>query len=113
MTTQHIDMQWVDVCANEQLPVERGVATLFDGVQIALFRTFDGNIFAVGNRDPVSGANVMARGIVGSRAGVPTVTSPLYKQVFDLATGVCLDDGRVRLAVFEVRVRGGRIEVLR
>lgn len=113
MTVQHIDVQWVDVCADEQLPVERGVAALVDGVQLALFRTFDGQVFAVGNRDPFSGANVMARGIVGSRGSVPTVTSPLYKQVFDLSTGACLDDPSVRLAVFDVRIRDGRVEVLR
>ena len=41
---------------------------------------------------PFSDANVMSRGIVGS-PGRPadTVASPMYKQVFDLATGACLD----------------------
>ena len=45
-------------------------------------------VFAIGNQDPFSGANVMSRGIVGSRGDVPTVASPMFKQVFDLRTGV-------------------------
>ena len=46
---------------------------------------------AVSNFDPYSGAHVMSRGIVGTREGIPTVASPMYKQVFDLRTGICLD----------------------
>src|SRR5690606_19701714 len=46
---------------------------------------------AVSNRDPYTGAQVMARGIVGTRDDAPTVASPLHKQVFDLRTGLCLD----------------------
>jgi nitrite reductase (NADH) small subunit len=54
----------------------------------------------------------MARGIVGSRDGRPTVASPLYKQVFDLATGRCLDDAAVSVSTFRVRVRDNRVEVV-
>ena len=43
------------------------------------------------NLDPYSGASVLSRGIVGSRQDAPTVASPMYKQVFDLRTGACLD----------------------
>jgi nitrite reductase (NADH) small subunit len=35
----------------------------------------------------------------------------MYKQVFDLTTGRCLDDPAVRVATFGVRVDGGRVEV--
>ncbi len=35
---------------------------------------------------------MIARGIVGTRGDAPTVASPMSKQVFDLRTGVCLDD---------------------
>ncbi len=80
------------------------MAALVNGVQIALFRTSDGELFAVGNRDPISHAYVMSRGIVGSRADVPTVASPLHKQVYDLRTGTCLDVADVSLPVYPVRV---------
>lgn len=82
---------WVRVCRVDDLLVERGAAALVGARQIALFRTFDGRLFATDQIDPYSGAAILSRGIVGDRAGVPTVASPMYKQVFDLRTGVCLD----------------------
>ncbi|MDQ1074140.1 nitrite reductase (NADH) small subunit [Microbacterium testaceum] len=82
---------WTRICHVDDLLVERGAAALVDGRQIALFRTYDGRIFATDQIDPFSGAAILSRGIVGDRAGVPTVASPMYKQVFDLRTGVCLD----------------------
>ncbi|SDG72471.1 nitrite reductase small subunit NirD [Microbacterium pygmaeum] len=82
---------WVRVCAVDDLERERGRAALIDGEQVALFVTHDDRIYAVQQLDPYSGAYVMARGIVGSRADAPTVASPMYKQVFDLRTGACLD----------------------
>ena len=92
------------VCRYDVLVPERGVAALIGDVQIALFRTHDGTVFAIGNHDPFSGANVMSRGIVGSRGEVPTVASPMFKQVFDLRTGECLDDPSVALPVYQVEV---------
>jgi len=81
----------VRVCALADLLPERGAAALVDGVQVAVFRLLDDTVRAVGQRDPFSGANVMSRGIVGTRQGEPTVASPMYKQVFSLDTGRCLD----------------------
>jgi len=99
------------VCRYDVLLPERGVAALVGHVQIALFRTHDGSVFALGNQDPFSGANVMSRGIVGSRGDVPTVASPMFKQVFDLRTGVCLDDPSVSLPVYDVQVVDGQVTV--
>jgi nitrite reductase (NADH) small subunit len=101
----------VVVCRLADLVPERGVAALLEGRQIALFRTYDGEVHAIGNRDPFSGANVLSRGIVGSRGEVPTVASPMYKQVFDLRTGECLDDPSVSVPVFAVTVVDGVVMV--
>lgn len=68
-------------------------------------------VFALDNLDPFSGAMVLSRGIVGSRADQPTVASPMYKQVFDLRTGQCLDDPAVRVGSHQVRVRDGLVQV--
>ncbi len=95
----------------EHLPVDRGVAALVDGAQVAIFRSADDGLYALCNHDPFSGAMVISRGIIGSRGDRPTVSSPVYKQVFDLATGHCLDDPAVRLATYSVRVRDGVVEV--
>ena len=99
------------VCAVDALLPERGVAALLGDVQIALFRSHDGEVFAIGNQDPFSGANVMSRGIVGSRGDVPTVASPMFKQVFDLRTGACLDDPEVALPVYPVEIVDGQVVV--
>ena len=82
---------WVRICALADLEVERGRAALLGGTQIALFLLHSGRVHAVSNFDPYSRANVISRGIVGTRQDAPTVASPMYKQVFDLRTGACLD----------------------
>jgi len=66
---------------------------------------------AMANVDPFSGASVLSRGIVGSKGDVVTVASPIYKQRFDLHTGVCLDDPSVTVRVHDTRVVDGWIEV--
>ena len=103
--------RWFAVCGYDDLTPERGACVLVEERQIALFRTYDGGVHALSNRDPFSGAYVLSRGIVGSRGGLPTVASPMYKQVFDLTTGRCLDDPAVGVATFGVRVGDGRVEV--
>ena len=107
--------RWEDVCRYDDLEPERGVAALVDGVQVALFRlhSSDGSaeVVAVDHHDPFSGANVRARGVVGTRGDRPTLASPMYKQVFDIRTGACLDDPDVRLRVHLVRVQDGMVSV--
>jgi nitrite reductase (NADH) small subunit len=102
---------WVAVCPFELLLPERGVAALVAGEQVAVFRTFDGMLHAIGNQDPHSGAFVLSRGIVGSTGDAPTVASPLFKQVFDLRTGRCVGEPAVTVPVHDVRCRDGVIEV--
>ncbi len=97
-------MSWETVCRYDRLQPERGVAALLGEHQVALFRTHDGTVHAVGNVDPFSGAAVLSRGIVGDRAGVPTVASPVYKQVFSLLDGRCLDDPAAAVPCYPVRV---------
>ncbi|MCA5895160.1 nitrite reductase small subunit NirD [Isoptericola sp. NEAU-Y5] len=87
---------WTAVCPLDALVPERGVAALVTGsdgeeVQVALFRLVDGTVHAVQQLDPYAGANVMSRGIVGTRRGTPTVAAPVYKQVFELSSGRCLE----------------------
>jgi nitrite reductase (NADH) small subunit len=102
---------WTPVCRYDDLQPERGVAALVGGWQVALFRTWDGVLYAIGNQDPFTGAFVLSRGIVGTRGDIPTVASPLHKQVFDLRTGTCLDDTAARVPTFGVRQRDGQVEV--
>jgi nitrite reductase (NADH) small subunit len=102
---------WVDVCGVDDLVPDTGVAALVGGKQVAIVRVGD-DVYAVGNFDPFSKAFVLARGIVGDRGGVPKIASPIYKQSFDLRTGQCLDDPKVSVPAYPVRVEGGRVLVL-
>ncbi|GAT68647.1 nitrite reductase small subunit NirD [Planomonospora sp. ID91781] len=102
---------WTAVCAYTDLLPEEGVCVLVDGHQIAVFRTFDGDLYATGNLDPFSGAWVLSRGIVGTRGAEPTVASPMHKQVFSLVTGRCLDDPATAVPTYPVRLSGGAVEV--
>ena len=111
--------EWVGVCTKRQLIPERGVAVLVRDQQVALFRVTgpDGSdfVYAVGHRDPFADANVIARGIVGSvGSGAEqrdTVASPMYKHVFDLATGECLTDPSAALPVYRTWIAGGVVYV--
>jgi nitrite reductase (NADH) small subunit len=92
--------------------VERGVAALVHGHQVALFRLGDGSIHAVDHRDPATGANVVARGLLGTTTeGEWFVTSPLHKHRYSLVDGRCLTDPALSLAVHRVHVRAGGVEV--
>ncbi len=102
---------WVDVCAFDAIVRDTGVCALVGGRQVAVVRVGD-RVFAVDNFDPFSKAFVLSRGIVGDKGGVPKIASPIYKQSFDLRTGICLDDPAISVRTYDVRVREGRIEVL-
>ena len=102
---------WVAVCPEVRLTADRGVAALIDARAVAIFRLAEGSIYAIDNIDPISGASVLSRGILGEVDGAPTVASPMYKERFDLRTGVCLDSPTASVAVHEVRVSDGVVEV--
>ena len=102
---------WCAVCPVERLTAGRGVAAFVDGHAIAIFLLADDDVRAIDNVDPVSGASVLSRGLVGDVDGAATVASPLYKQRFDLRTGACLDVEDAFVAVHEARVTDGMLEV--
>jgi len=103
--------EWQPVCRVVELEVERGATALVHGQAVAIFRTHDDEVFALSNYDPFAKASVLARGIVGTRGGVPFVASPMHKQGFNLRTGECLDDASVQVPVYEVKVVEGVILV--
>ena len=103
---------WIEDCAFDDLLPDRGACALVGPYQVALFRTSpDDALYALSNHDPFSGASVLSRGIVGSKGDTPKVTSPVYKQAFDLTTGRCLDDASVEIMAFPVRVIDDRVVV--
>jgi nitrite reductase (NADH) small subunit len=113
MTMGSRQRNWTAVCKYTDVIPGRGVAAMVEGVQIAVFRTGAGELYAVGNQDPYSGDYVISHGLTGTRDTVPTVASPLYKHVFDLRSGECLDDPAIALPTYPVRRYRGLIWIQR
>ena len=101
----------VRVCPLEDIVSNAGVAALVGGEQVAVFRLDDDSVHAIGNQDPFSGASVLSRGIVGDLNGERVVASPVFKQHFSLASGVCVEDPTVRIPVYAVHVEDGEVKV--
>ncbi len=101
---------WHAICALEDILPESGAAALVDRKEVAVFRVGDA-VFAIGNYDPASDANVLSRGIVGDIGGEIVVASPIYKQHFSLVTGRCLEDPQFAVPAYMAEVRHGRIWV--
>jgi nitrite reductase (NADH) small subunit len=109
---------WTTVCCVADLTPDRGAAALVGGRQVAVFvlSPLPGSggqpteVYAIDNRDPYSGANVLARGLVGSADDRPTVASPIYKERFDLRDGTCLD-GDQHVRSWPARIVDGHVQV--
>ncbi|MFJ3108852.1 nitrite reductase small subunit NirD [Pseudomonas putida] len=104
---------WQVVCQAQDLVAESGVVVWLDGAQVALFYLPGQTqpLYAVDNRDPRSGANIIGRGLVGSMQGELVVAAPLYKQHFSLQSGECLEDAGQQLRVWSVRFNGEAVEL--
>ncbi|MDZ5601821.1 nitrite reductase small subunit NirD [Pseudomonas sp. RP23018S] len=110
--------QWQRVCSRQDLVAHSGVVAVLDGAQIALFYVpgehgehGDDRVYALQNRDPRSGANVIGRGLIGSLSGRLVVAAPLYKQHFGLEDGVCVEQPQERLRVWAARLQGNDVQV--
>jgi nitrite reductase (NADH) small subunit len=102
---------WEPVCPVAELEVGRGVTALAHAQAVAIFLLPDGTVHALGNHDPFAVTAGLARGIVGTRAGVPFVASPVHRHAFDLRTGACLEEPSVSVPVFDAEVRDGIVHV--
>jgi len=108
-SNSHRDMQ--SICKLEDILPFRGACALVNGQQIAFFRVNNDQLYAIDNYDPIGKAYVLSRGIVGDIKGAMVVSSPLYKQHFNLATGECLEDADVRVKTYPVDVIDGVIYI--
>ncbi|MES2488840.1 MAG: nitrite reductase small subunit NirD [Pseudomonadota bacterium] len=104
--------QVVDICALEDILPDTGVCAWLDERQVAVFRVGHGEeLYAIGNYDANSGANVLARGLVGDLGGRVVVASPIYKQHYDLKTGECIEDPIASVRAYKAHVVDGRVRV--
>ena len=104
--------KWIDVCSVDDLQPDSGICALVDNKQVAIFyMPKEQAVYAVNNYDPFGKANVLSRGLIGDLNNIPMVSSPLYKQHFNLLTGECLEDESVRIEAYAIRIENGRVEV--
>ena len=95
----------VKICPVADLLINLGMGALVKGQQVAVFKLHSGDIFAIGNFDPFSEANVLSRGLVGDLQGKKVVASPIYKHHYNLQTGECLEDSSVKVPAYDVVVQ--------
>jgi nitrite reductase (NADH) small subunit len=103
---------WIEVCRIDDLQPDSGVCALVQGEQVAVFYLAKLNaIYALGNYDPFCHANVLSRGMIGDIGGQPMVASPMYKQHFNLQTGVCFEDQSIAVPCYPVSIEQDRVRV--
>lgn len=109
----NLKCNWQPLCSTADLVANSGVVALLEGQQVALFYLpkNEQQVFAIGNCDPKSGANVIGRGIVGHLQGELVIASPLYKQHYRLRDGGCLEYPELNLPVWPVRLNGAVVEI--
>jgi nitrite reductase (NADH) small subunit len=109
----NLKCNWQPLCSTADLVANSGVVALLEGQQVALFYLPESEqqVFAIGNCDPKSGANVIGRGIVGHLQGELVIASPLYKQHYRLRDGGCLEYPELNLPVWPVRLNGAVVEI--
>jgi nitrite reductase (NADH) small subunit len=100
---------WIDIGWANEIPV-RGSRTMpVEGAgEIALFRTADGQVFALANRCPHKGGP-LSQGIVHGHS----VTCPLHNWHISLATGQAQGTDEGCTPTIPVRVDGGRVLLCR
>ncbi len=101
------------LCTLDDLVPGSGVAARIGDQQLALFYLplETPALYAIGNYDPIGGANVMSRGVVGDIGGELVVASPLYKQHFSLRSGACLEDPAHSVPTYRVELRDDQVLV--
>ena len=104
-------LEWTTVCPVDDILPNTGVSALVSGRHVAVFRVGETQFYAIDNVDPKSGASVLSRGLVGNLGDHIVVASPLYKNHFDLADGVCLEAPEYSVRAHTVRVEDGRVQV--
>lgn len=99
-------MSWVDAGPAIAVPARGARVLRVGGVDIAVFRTGEGKLFALRDRCPHRGGP-LSQGIVHGDC----VTCPMHDWVIELATGTARGPDEGCTPRFDVRVDRGRVQV--
>jgi nitrite reductase (NADH) small subunit len=95
---------WIEVGGVEDVPLRGSRVVRAVGGDIALFRSADGDVFALRDACPHK-QGPLSQGIVHGRS----VTCPLHNWVIDLETGRAMGEDHGCTNVIPLRVENGRI----
>ncbi|MGF1744398.1 nitrite reductase small subunit NirD [Vibrio minamisatsumaniensis] len=105
-------MAFIKVSKIDDIIPGTGVCALVAGEQVAIFRPTEAEqVFAISNTDPYFQSNVLSRGLIVEHKEALWVASPLKKQRFNLATGVCMEDENFNVKAYKARVTKGAVEI--
>lgn len=105
-------MTFQTVCRIEEITPGTGVCAILNGEQVAIFRPNEAEeVLAISNMDPFACSNVLSRGLICEHSKQLWVASPLKKQRFNLASGLCMEDERFSVKAYKARVTSGRVEI--
>ncbi len=111
---------WTDVGSLTDLDREQVVVARVGGREIGVLRDEDGTLYAVRNRCPHHGGPLCRGSLKERESGAPgsyelsgkrVLRCPWHGWEFDLETGQCLDDERLRARVYPIEVVDDRVLV--
>ena len=98
-------MEFVDVAETGDIPVGRARAVEVDGQPVTIIHTSAG-FFATDGRCPHRGGPLAEGDVIGDE-----IVCPWHLWGFDVRTGICEGNREISVAVHEVRVVDGRVQV--
>lgn len=102
MTTQYYSVGSLDECL-----VQVGRVVVIEGQEIAIFRTSDGNIYALANKSPHPKGGPLAEGIVSGHY----IYDPLYDWKIDLTNGAVQAPDSGQVVTYPVIVNNTDIQI--
>lgn len=104
--------RWVDVGAEDDFPKNGGAAVKVGKTELAVYRaaTVD-KWYATQNSCPHKQLQVLSRGNIGMQGQIPKIACPIHKNTYNLETGKGISNPGLNLAVFNVKVDGGRVKL--
>ncbi|OAB46441.1 nitrite reductase (NAD(P)H) small subunit [Paenibacillus antarcticus] len=102
MTTSYYSIGSIDECL-----VQVGRVVIIEGQEIAIFRTSDGNVYAVANKSPHPKGGPLAEAIVSGHY----IYDPLYDWKIDLTSGTVQAPDIGQVATYPVIVKNEEIQI--
>ena len=97
------EANWVEVCAEEDVPHLEGRRVVVNGYHVAVFNTEEG-FYAVGDVCPHMGGPLCDGDVAAT-----TVSCPLHARKIEMKTGEVQNDDLSRVMTFPVKTEDGKV----